>query len=55
MSNNLINYHDMVQTKISKVCGFLSGLSPGLAGLVDIGRDGLDSYTDAVSYGCAIR
>ena len=31
---------DMVQTETSKVWRFLSGLRPGLAGLVDTGRDG---------------
>ena len=43
----------MVQTKTSRVWRFLSELHLGLAGLVDIGRDGLESYTDAVR--CAIR
>ena len=45
------NIHDSNGT--SKVWRFLSGLRPSLAGLVDIGRDGLESYVDAV--GCAIR
>ena len=44
---------DMIQTETSKVWRFLSGLRPGLAGLVDTGRDGLESYADAV--GRAIR
>ena len=39
---------DMVQTEMSKVWRFLSRLHPGLAGLVDIGRDGPESYADAV-------
>ena len=43
---------DMIQTKTSKVWRFLSRFRPGLAGLVDTGRDGLESYADAV--GCAI-
>ena len=38
----------MIQTKKSKVWRFLSGLRPGLAGLVDTGRDGPESYIDAV-------
>ena len=38
----------MVQIEISKVWRFLSGLRPGLAGLVDTGRDGSKSYVDAV-------
>ena len=44
---------DIVQTEISKVWRFQSGLHPGLDGLVDIGRDCLESYTDAI--GRAIR
>ena len=44
---------DMIQTETTKVWRFLSGLRPGLAGLVDTGRDGPESYDDAV--GCAIR
>ena len=43
----------MVLTKRSKVWRLLSGLRPGLAGLVDTGRDGLESYVDVV--GRAIR
>ena len=39
---------DMIQTETSKVWRFLSGLRPGLAGLVDTGRDGPESYADAV-------
>ena len=38
----------MVLTEMSKVWRFLSGLCPGLAGLVDTGRDGLESYVDAI-------
>ena len=38
----------MVQTETSKVWRFLSELRPGLAGLVDTGRDGPESYADAV-------
>ena len=38
----------MVQTETSKVWRFLSGLCPGLAGLVDTGRDGPESYADVV-------
>ena len=38
----------MIQTETSKVWRFLSGLCPGLAGLVDTRRDGLESYTNAV-------
>ena len=40
----------MVQTKTSKVWRFLSRLHPGLAGLVDIGRDGPKSHADAVGH-----
>ena len=43
----------MVQTETSKVWRFLSGLRPGLAGLVDTRRDGPESYADAI--GSAIR
>ena len=43
----------MIQTETSKVWRFLSGLCPSLAGLVDIGRDGLESYANVV--GRAIR
>ena len=43
----------MIQTKMSKVWRLLSGLRPGLAGLVDTGRDGSESYVNAV--GRAIR
>ena len=39
---------DIVQTETSKVWRFLSGLRPGLAGLVDTGRDGPKLYIDAV-------
>ena len=38
----------MVQTEMSKVWIFLSGLRPGLAELVDARRDGPESYADAV-------
>ena len=38
----------MVLTEKSKVWRFLSELRPGLAGLVDIGRDGPKLYVDAV-------
>ena len=38
----------MVQTETSKVWRFLSRLRPILVGLVDIGRDGPESYADAV-------
>ena len=44
---------NMIQTEISKVWRFLSGLFPGLDGLVDTGRDGPKSYANAVGY--AIR
>ena len=43
----------MVQTETSKVWRFLSGLHPSLARLIDTGRDGLESYVDAVGH--AIR
>ena len=43
----------MVQIKTSKLWRFLSGFHPSLAGLVDIGRDGLESYADVVGH--AIR
>ena len=39
---------DMIQTEMSKVWRFLSRLRPGLARLVDTGRDGPESYVDAV-------
>ena len=39
---------DIVQTEMSKVWRFLSGLHLGLAGLVDTGKDGPESYTDAI-------
>ena len=38
----------MVLTKRRKVWRFLSGLRPGLVGLVDTRRYGLESYADAV-------
>ena len=38
----------MIQTKASKVWRFLSELHLSLARLVDTGRDGPESYTDAV-------
>ena len=38
----------MVQTKTIKVWRFLNRLRPGLAGLVDTGRDGPESYIDVV-------
>ena len=44
---------DMIQTETSNVWRFLSRLCPSLARLVDTGRDGLESYADAV--GRAIR
>ena len=43
----------MGQTEMSKVWRFLSGLRPGLVGLVDTGRDGSELYADAV--GRALR
>ena len=43
----------MVQTEMSKVWRFLTAFHPGLAGLVDTGRDGPGSYVDAVRH--AIR
>ena len=39
---------DMIQTETSKVWRFLSVLHCGLAGLVDTGRDGPESYADVV-------
>ena len=39
---------DMIQTEASKVWRFMSRLRPGLAGLVDTGRDGPESYADVV-------
>ena len=44
---------DMVQIEMSKVWRFLSELCLGLAGLVDIGRDGPESYADVIGH--AIR
>ena len=44
---------NMVQTEMSKAWRFLSRLRPSLARLVVTGRDGLESYADAV--GRAIR
>ena len=44
---------DMIQTETSKVWRFLSELRLGLAGLVDTGRDGPESYADVVGH--AIR
>ena len=41
---------DMVQIETSKVWRFLSGLRPGLAGLVDTGRDGPILYADAIRH-----
>ena len=41
---------DMVQIKISNVWRFLSGLCPGLVGLVDIGRDGSESYANDIGH-----
>ena len=43
----------MVLTKISKVWRFFSRLNPSLAGLVDTGKDGPESYANTV--GRAIR
>ena len=40
----------MVQTEISKVWRFLSGLHPGLAGLVNTRRDGMESYADVIGH-----
>ena len=52
--DQLLRYElDMVLTKTSKVWRFLSGLYPGLVGLVDTRRDGPKSYTNAI--GRAIR
>ena len=39
---------DMIQTETSKIWRFLSGLRPGLTGLVDAGKNGPESYADAV-------
>ena len=39
---------DMIQMETSKVWRFLSGLCPGLALLVDTGRDDPESYANAV-------
>ena len=44
---------DMVLIERSNVWRFFSGLRPGLAGLMDTGRDGPESYADAVGH--AIR
>ena len=44
---------DMFRIEMSKVWRFLSELHPGLTGLVDIGRDGLESYADVIGH--AIR
>ena len=44
---------DMVSTETSKIWRFLNWLCPSLAGLVDTGRDGPESYADAI--GRAIR
>ena len=41
---------DMVLTKTSKVWRFFSGLYPSLAGSVDIGSDGPESYVDVVGH-----
>ena len=41
---------DMVLIETSKVWRFFSGLRPGLAGLVDTGKDGLESYANAVGH-----
>ena len=38
----------MVLTETSKVWRFLSGLRPSLAGLVGMGRDDPESYTDDI-------
>ena len=40
----------MVSTESSKIWRFLSGLSPGLASLVDTGRYGHESYADVVGH-----
>lgn len=42
-----------VATEASKIGRFLKGLRPGLATMVNIGRDGPELYADAV--GLAIR
>ena len=44
---------DMIQTEMSKVWRFLSGLRPSLAGLVETGINGPELYADAVRH--AIR
>ena len=41
---------DMVQTEMGKVWRFLSGLCPSLAGLVDTGRNGPESYANAIGH-----
>ena len=38
----------MVSIESSKIWRFLNGLHPTLASLVDIGRDGSESYVDVV-------
>ena len=38
----------MIQTEMNNVWRFMSGLHPGLAGLVDTRRDGPELYADAV-------
>ena len=43
----------MIQKEASKIWRFLSGLCPGLAGLVDTRKYGLELYADAVGH--AIR
>ena len=40
----------MVSIQSSKIWRFLNGLHPSLAGLVDIGRDGSESYVDVVRH-----
>ena len=40
----------MVQIETSKAWRFLSELHPGLAGLVDIGRDGPKSNVDVIGH-----
>ena len=41
---------NMIQTETSKAWRFLSGLHPGLVGLVDTERDDPESYIDAVGH-----
>ena len=43
----------MVQKETGKVWRFLSGLDPGLAGLVDTEKDAPESYANAIGH--AIR